>query len=207
MIALLRGVLAEKTGETAIVDVGGVGYLVRVPASTAAALPELTKTVQLRVTTHVRDDAIELFGFATRAEQALFQRLTTVKGVGPRVAMAVLSGARSDELVGAIARGDVSRMKRIPGVGLKIAERICLELKDRILEIAESAASAAPSGASPAEAGSAHEDVVNALMQLGYKESEAVRALQTAAREGILAAEPAPSVQEMLRAALKVLKS
>ncbi|MCA9772803.1 MAG: Holliday junction branch migration protein RuvA, partial [Myxococcales bacterium] len=187
MIAMLRGVLVEKSADAAIIDAGGVGYSVRVSATTLAALPELTKTVTLRVTTHVRDDAIVLFGFATRAEQSLYQRLTTVKGVGPRLALSVLSGGKVEEIVQAIVRQDVRRIKQIPGVGLKTAERICLELKDRVLEIdtgaslAAAAAGAAPTGGGP------REDVLAALAQLGYKEAEALRALQSAVREGLVA--------------------
>ena len=132
MIAHLRGSLLEKQPNRIIVDVGGVGYDVSVPLSTFYGLGEAGATVALRIHTHVREDALALFGFATRLEQELFERLIGVSGIGPKLALAVLSGIEPPDLIRAIERGDVARLTAIPGVGKKTAERIVLELKDRL---------------------------------------------------------------------------
>ncbi len=123
MIALLRGVLIEKHPNQAVVDVGGVGYDVTIPVSTYAHLPEAGAEVRLRVYTHVREDALALYGFLTQDEKALFEKLISVSGIGPKMAMSVLSGIPALDLIASIRRGEVDRLVRIPGVGKKTAER------------------------------------------------------------------------------------
>src|SRR5215210_1455347 len=132
MIALLRGTLLEKNPSRLIVDAGGVGYDVQVPLSTFYVLGEPGTSISLRIHTHVREDLIALYGFATTLEQDLFERLIGISGIGPKLALAVLSGIEPGELVAAIERSDVARLTAIPGVGKKTAERIVLELKDRL---------------------------------------------------------------------------
>ena len=164
MIAHLSGALLEKHLQRLVIDVGGVGYDLHVPLSTFYAVGEPGAPVRLRVHTHVRDDAIQLFGFMTALELVLFERLIGVSGIGPRVALAVLSGIEPNELVRAIRGGDVGRLTRIPGIGRKTAERMVLELKDRMPEGAEPHADdAVPDGAD------VRADVLSALANLGYQ--------------------------------------
>src|SRR5215475_1757697 len=132
MIALLRGVLLEKHPNQAVVDVGGVGYDVTIPVSTFSHLPEAGAEVRLRVHTHVREDAIALYGFLTVDEKALFERLISVSGIGPKLAVTILSGLAAADLIQAIRRGEVDRLVRIPGIGKKTAERLVLELRDKL---------------------------------------------------------------------------
>src|SRR6188474_2551249 len=136
MIAQLRGTLLEKNPSRLIVDVGGVGYDVQVPLSTFYVLGEAGVQVSLRIYTHVREEVIALYGFATPLEQQLFERLIGISGIGPKLALAVLSGIEPGELVVAVQRGDVARLTGIPGIGRKTAERIVLELKDRLAQLA-----------------------------------------------------------------------
>jgi Holliday junction DNA helicase RuvA len=176
MIAFLRGELMENDGEAAVVDVAGVGYQVLVSAATAAALPAPGAEVRLFVHTHfVTDEPLRLYGFAAAAERALFQTLIGVQGVGPRVALAILAGIETSELVRAIATGDVARLTQVKGVGKKTAERLALELREKILMVpAGKAAMVAVAGPPPANGvlrgplGEVH----GALIQLGYKPSE-----------------------------------
>jgi len=164
VIAHLSGALLEKHLQRLVIDVGGVGYDLHVPLSTFYAVGEPGAPVRLRVHTHVRDDAIQLFGFMTALELVLFERLIGVSGIGPRVALAVLSGIEPNELVRAIRGGDVGRLTRIPGIGRKTAERMVLELKDRMPEGAEPHADdAVPAGAD------VRADVLSALANLGYQ--------------------------------------
>lgn len=198
MIARLAGTLVEKSPAGVILDAGGVGYLVRVSLNTFYRLPDAGEPAVLRVTTHVRDDAIELFGFDGAAEQRLFGLLTTVKGIGPRIAISILSGIAAEDLVAAIGRGDARRIQKVPGVGLKTAERICLELKEKaVTALAMEQAGPAPVGG----ATGAREDALSALLNLGYKEGEAERALKHA--ESTVGADA--DVPALLKAALKVL--
>lgn len=162
MIAHLAGTLLEKHVQRLVVDVGGVGYDVLVPLSTFYAAGDPGSRVALRVHTHVREDAIQLFGFMTPLELSLFQKLIDVSGIGPRVALNVLSGIEPDDLIRAIRGNDVARLTRIPGVGRKTAERLVLELKDRLPQDG--------SGAAPAPEGDdVREDVLSALGNLGYQ--------------------------------------
>src|SRR5512147_346763 len=146
MIALLRGVLAEKHPNQAIVETGGVGYDVTIPVSTFTHLPDAGTEVRLRIHTHVREDALALFGFLTQDEKALFEKLIGVSGIGPKLAVTILSGMTAPDLTNAIRRGEVDRLVRIPGVGKKTAERMVLELRDKL---------PAPAGEEPAAAAEA----------------------------------------------------
>jgi Holliday junction DNA helicase RuvA len=176
MIARLHGTLLEKTPSRLVVDVGGVGYDVLVPLSTFYGLGDPGTAVTLRVHTHVREDIIALFGFATGLEQDLFERLIAISGIGPKLALAVLSGIDSAELVRAIRAQDVARLTRIPGVGKKTAERIGLELKDRLPQ-----AAAGPD--IPADADGRRADLLSALTNLGYKGAVAERAVDAAVQK------------------------
>jgi Holliday junction DNA helicase RuvA len=176
MIARLHGTLLEKTPSRLVVDVGGVGYDVLVPLSTFYGLGDPGTAVTLRVHTHVREDIIALFGFATGLEQDLFERLIAISGIGPKLALSVLSGIDSAELVRAIRAQDVARLTRIPGVGKKTAERIGLELKDRLPQ-----AAAGPEV--PAAADDRRADLLSALTNLGYKGAVAERAVDAAVQK------------------------
>src|SRR5512145_2251374 len=132
MIAYLRGAILEKHPNQVIVDAGGVGYDVTIPISTYSALPAVGAEVRLRIHTHVREDALALFGFLTQEEKTLFERLIDVSGIGPKLAVTVLSGLPTTDLIAAIRHGHVEQLVRIPGVGKKTAERIVLELRDKL---------------------------------------------------------------------------
>lgn len=182
MIALLRGRLVEKQATRLIVDVHGVGYEVQVPLSTFYHLPDAGAEVTLRIHTHVREDALALFGFGTPLEQQLFERLISVSGIGPRLALAVLSGIDPLDLVRAVQAGDVGRLTLIPGVGKKTAERIGLELKDRLPAQLQAEAEKAVAGASGEPVLRA--DLLSALLNLGYHRALAEKAVDAAIRAG-----------------------
>ena len=170
MIAHLRGKLMQKEPARVIVDVHGVGYEITVPVTTFTALPDLGAEVAIDIHTHVREDVIALYGFSTRRERIIFEKLMTISGIGPKLAVTILSGGSVEELIGAIKRGDLARLTAIPGVGKKTAERIILELKDKFQEFAD----AAPKPA-------VQTDVVSALENLGYPRGIAEGALNRAA--------------------------
>lgn len=175
MIAFLRGRLIDKQPHRIVVDVGGVGYDVAVPLSTFYGLGEIGADASLRIHTHVREDALQLFGFGTRLEQEIFERLIAVSGIGPKLALSVLSGIEPSELIRAIHRGDLPRLTAIPGVGKKTAERLVLELKDRLpstLPPDDDANQPAPP--------SLKDDVLSALMNLGYHRPLAEKAVEIA---------------------------
>ena len=195
MIAMLTGKVVTKVPSRVIVDVHGVGYDVLVPLSTYYVLGDAGTTVTLRVHTHVREEVIALYGFATSLEQDLFERLIAINGVGPKLALAVLSGIEPVELIRAIRTQDVVRLTRIPGVGKKTAERIGLELKDR-LPAAPAAVGEAPVDAAPGE--EMRTDLMSALLNLGYQRAVAEQAVARA----IEAAPDAP-FEQVLRQALK----
>ena len=178
MIAHLRGTIFEKHPNRLIVDVNGVGYDVFVPLSTFYGLGEPGSEVALRIHTHVREDALLLYGFATALEQDLFERLIGVSGIGPKVALAVLSGIEPLELVRAIERGDHARLTAIPGVGKKTSERIVLELKDRLPRV--SIAGDTHAGAVAPEAPLMRDDLLSALTNLGYHRPLAEKAVDAA---------------------------
>ena len=177
MIAALRGTLAEKQPGRVVVDVGGVGYDVQIPLSTYYAVGERGAEVSLRIHTHVREEALLLFGFLTRLELELFERLIGINGVGPRLALAALSGIEPPALVQAIRTSDVARLTGIPGVGKKTAERIALELKDKL---AAAAADETDDVAAPAGDGDLRGDVISALLNLGYQRPAVERAVSAA---------------------------
>jgi Holliday junction DNA helicase RuvA len=177
VIAHLRGSILEKHPNRIVIDVNGVGYDVFVPLSTFYGLGDADAPIALRIHTHVREDAFVLYGFATQLEQELFERLIGVSGIGPKVALAVLSGIEPQEFIRAIERGDLARLTAIPGVGKKTSERIVLELKDR-LPRAHTAAAAA--GVAAAEAPVVRDDVVSALVNLGYHRPLAEKAAEAA---------------------------
>ncbi|HVO20717.1 MAG TPA: Holliday junction branch migration protein RuvA [Anaeromyxobacter sp.] len=196
MIARLSGRLLEVGEAEAVVDVGGVGYRVHLSRLSLAALPARGEAVALRVFTHVREDALDLFGFATEDEEAVFRALIEVKGVGPRAAQNILSGIEARELAQAVAQGDVVRLTKVPGVGKKTAERLVVELKDRLLALARASG---PARAAP-EA-DVLEQLRTALVNLGYKPPQAEGASESL-REGA----PGKRLDELLREALKLLR-
>ena len=177
MIAHLRGSILEKHPNRIVIDVNGVGYDVFVPLSTFYGLGEPGTAIALRIHTHVREDAFLLYGFATRLDQELFERLIGVSGIGAKVALAVLSGIEPEELIRAIEHGDLARLTAIPGVGKKTSERIVLELKDRLPRVQTAAAAA---GAAVPEAPALRDDVVSALVNLGYHRPLAEKAAEAA---------------------------
>lgn len=189
MIAHLRGTLLEKHPNQAIIEAGGVGYDVTIPISTYAALPEPGGEVRLRIHTHVREDLLALFGFLTQEEKFLFERLISIGGIGPKLAITVLSGLAVADLIAAIRGGEVDRLVRIPGIGKKTAERIVLELRDKL------PASAAGTAAAPASGGRAaltalDQDVLSALGNLGCAPAAAEAAVRKAKLEGATGFEP-----------------
>ena len=176
MIAHLRGRLLSKSPSQAIVDCAGVGYDVAITVPTYSALPAEGAEVSLHINTQVREDAIALFGFLDRDEKRLFERLITVSGIGPKLGITVLSGLPASSLVGAIRGGDYAQLVRIPGIGKKTAERVVLELKDKLDDLQGHA----PAASSGFHAGPVADDVLSALVNLGYKRESAQKAIETA---------------------------
>lgn len=199
MIAFLRGRILDKHPNRIVVDVNGVGYELHVPLSTYYDVGEAGTEISLRVHTHVREDALQLYGFLTVLEQLLFERLIAISGIGPRLAIAVLSGIDSRELVVSVQRANVARLTAIPGIGKKTAERIVLELKDRLRDIA-----AADIGADQQQPSGdrLRDDLVSALENLGYHRPLAEKAVDAArARDGAAAFEDAlkGALRELMR--------
>jgi holliday junction DNA helicase RuvA len=194
VIAHLRGRLLRKDMQEAVVDVGGVGYRVTIPLSTFYRLGADGDEVSLLTYTHVREDALALYGFLTGREQALFERLIAVSGVGPKLAVNILSGIEAPELVDALRTSDVTRLTRIPGVGKKTAERLVLELKDKMEGLA------VPSEAPAAPRGGPKDDLLSALLHLGYSRPEAERAADRALRE-----DGGGRFEDLLRRTLRLL--
>ena len=197
MIAQLRGTLADKRPNQVLVDVGGVGYLVHIPVSTFYALGELHSNVTLLVHTQVREDAISLYGFLSSREKHLFELLISASGVGPVLALKILSGMSVDDLVPAVRAGDLVRLTRIPGVGRKTAERMVVELRDKLaaMETPETARQAAATTGTAAE-------VVSALLNLGYEQRTAEQAVERADKDGL-----PESFEALLRATLQQLSA
>ena len=177
MIGRLTGRLAARATDHVLLDVGGVGYLVHIPLSTFYELPETESPASLWIHTHVREDTLALYGFLTERERALFQLLLSVAGIGPKVALTVLSGIPPSELITALRNQDVRRLVAIPGVGKKTSERMVLELSEKVERLGAEAAPGEPAAV-------ATDDVVSALVNLGYRRSEAERAVETIARIG-----------------------
>jgi holliday junction DNA helicase RuvA len=197
MIGQLRGRLTDKRPNQVLVDVGGVGYLVLVPLSTFAALGELHAEVTLLIHTHVREDALALYGFLSSREKHFFEMLLSASGVGPSLALKILSGMSVDELVPAIRGGDLVRLTKIPGVGRKTAERMVVELKDKLDAVAVEAER--PAASSPA---GVEGDVISALVNLGYEARAAESAVAEAQREVGSA-----NFEKLLRASLQSLSA
>jgi Holliday junction DNA helicase RuvA len=198
MIAHLRGRLLEKHPNRVTIDVQGVGYEAHVPLSTFYGLPEAGGDLSLRIHTHVREDALVLYGFATLLELQLFERLISVSGIGPKLALAVLSGIEPNDLVNAIKQSDIARLTGIPGVGKKTAERIVLELKDKLAAFLPADTSGSALGVAGGE--SMRTDVLSALINLGYHRPLAERAADAA-----LKSTPAGSFEHTLKLALREL--
>jgi Holliday junction DNA helicase RuvA len=193
VIAHLAGTLLEKHVQRLVVDVGGVGYDVQVPLSTFYAVGEPGARVTLRVHTHVREDALQLFGFVTALELTLFQRLIAVSGIGPKVALAVLSGIEPADLIRAVRGSDIARLTRIPGVGKKTSERIVVELRDRLPKMEEPPASdAAP------EAGDVRDSLLSALVNLGYQRASVEKTVDSVLRK-VETREFEPLLREVLK--------
>ena len=197
MIARLRGKLLEKQPNRIVVDVGGVGYDVAVPLSTFYGLGEPGADVALRVHTHVREDALALYGFATALELDLFERLIGISGIGPKVGLAVLSGIEPIELIGAVERGDLARLTAIPGIGKKTSERIVLELKDRLPRVQLAMSAVTLEGAH--EPSTVRDDLLSALMNLGYHRPLAERAVDAALKTAGLDAGFERTLKQALR--------
>jgi Holliday junction DNA helicase RuvA len=177
MIGRLTGRLAAKAPDQVLLDVAGVGYLVHIPLSTFYELPAQESPASLWVHTHVREDALALYGFLTERERSLFLLLLGVTGIGPRVALTVLSGIPPAELVDALRRQDVRRLVAVPGVGKKTAERMVLELAEKVASLPGEAPGKAPAAV-------AADDVISALVNLGYRKAEAERAVDAIGRAG-----------------------
>lgn len=195
MIAQLRGRVLSKSPGEVVLEVGGVGYLIAIPVSTFYRLHETGSEASLLTYTHVREDTLALFGFFSKEEQVLFEMLIGVAGVGPKLAINVLSGIEAPELVQALRAGDIARLTRIPGVGKKTAERLVVELRDKAhkLPLSTTEAREAPSGAS-------RDDLVSALANLGYSRPEAEKAVERALKE-----DGAGRFEDLLRRSLRIL--
>jgi holliday junction DNA helicase RuvA len=197
MIALLTGTIAHKSPESIIIDVAGVGYRVQIPFSTYYELPDVGSTITLNIYTHVKEDAISLFGFRTPTEKDFFQLLISVSGIGPKLAKDILSNGQVAELAAAISRGDLARLSSVPGIGKKTAERLVLELKDKVckLDVAVPLGGSARTTSAPG----IEEDVASALMNLGYKEAVVKKALAE------IRIEADAAMEDVLKQALKAL--
>ncbi len=201
MIAFLSGKLLEKQANTVIIDVGGVGYEVTIPLSTFYEIGDVGSEVELRIFTHVREDALQLFGFKTLRERDLYLKLISVQGVGAKSGITMLSGMNADEIVAAIRTENFAKLTAIPGVGRKTAERMVIELRDKISELASGiSGDAATAAIGTIGQDDAFEDALSALINLGYQRNAAEKALQQARQDGT-----EMNVQKLLRAALQRL--
>jgi len=200
MIAFLRGKLLEKHPNQIVIDTAGVGYDVVIPISTFSALPDAGAEVALRIHTHVREDALALFGFLTSEEKGLFERLISVSGIGPSLAIKVLSGLATPAIIEAIRGGQVEQLVRIPGVGKKTAERMVLELKDKLEGLGSGSLPTISTKAEPALS-SIEQDVLSALLNLGCQRVAAEAAVRKAK-----AAEPASAFEPLFRKALELVR-
>jgi Holliday junction DNA helicase RuvA len=204
MIAYLSGKLLEKQANTVIVDVGGVGYEVMIPLSTFYELGEVGDDVQLRIYTYVREDTLQLFGFKTEREKLLYLKLISVQGIGAKSGIAMLSGMNADEIIVSIRTDNLARLTSIPGVGKKTAERMVIELRDKLDDLTSAAAQGqltSVSGGMPAGSVDAvYDDALSALVNLGYQRNAAEKALKQAVQDGT-----EMSVQKLLRKSLQFL--
>ncbi len=201
MIAYLSGKLFEKEANLIIVDVGGVGYEVIIPLSTFYDLGEIGEDVSLRIYTHVREDVFQLFGFKNVRERELFLLLISVSGIGPKSAITALSGMSADEIIGAIRQNNLARLNSIPGVGKKTAERLVIELRDKIAKLSALSSEEMKAEGIPQTSGDdVYDDAISALVNLGYHVNSAEKALKQAMQEGT-----EMSVQKLLRRSLQLL--
>jgi Holliday junction DNA helicase RuvA len=202
MIAFLSGKLLAKHPGSLILDVQGVGYEVSIPLSTFYELGEVESDVQLNIYTHVREDALQLFGFRTRRERELFMQLISVSGVGAKMAIAMLSAMSTDEIVLAIRTENLARLIAIPGVGRKTAERLVVELRDKAMKMLapETEASALSDAKEKQAVDLVYDDALSALLNLGYQRAAAEKALKSAVNEGTDV-----NVQKLLRRGLQLL--
>ncbi len=194
MIGYLKGALIDKKPSSVLMDINGVGYLVNIPVSTFYDLPEEGSLLSLYIYTHVREDILALYGFRTTREKVLFEKLISVSGIGPKMAVAFLSGMSADELIPAIQRQDILKLTTIPGVGRKTAERVALELREQIpalLSEADQAAQAKPM----------QEDLISALVNLGYHRTHAERAVKKVLEDG----KPDSSFETLLKNSLQMI--
>ncbi len=199
MIAHLRGQIFAKTPSAVILDCGGVGYELAISVTTYTELGEAGAQAALHVHTHVREDALLLFGFKELTEKRLFEKLLTISGIGPKLAITVLSGISPERLVGAIRGGDHATLTRVPGIGKKTAERVVLELKDKLDDIAGYAPASEPAKPS---LGAAAEDVLSALVNLGYARPVAQKAVESAAKDK----DAATDFERLFRAAIAAVR-
>ena len=204
MIAHLSGTLLSKQANTVIVDVSGVGYEVTIPLSTFYDLEDTGTSIQLRIYTHVREEALQLFGFKTARERELFQRLIGVSGIGPKLGIAMLSGMSADEIIASIRTNNLARLTSIPGVGRKTAERLVIELRDKIAALSSPALEeefgAKTGEAAPSTQDAVRDDALSALLNLEYPRAAAEKAITAAIQEG-----GDISVEVILRRALRLL--
>lgn len=199
MIAHIRGQILSKSPNAVVVDCNGVGYELAISVATFTELRDIGAEARLHVHTHVREDALALYGFAELAEKRLFEKLLTISGIGPKLAITVLSGISAERLVGSIRAGDHASLTRIPGIGKKTAERMVLELKDKLDDMAGFMPEAA--GAKPT-LGAVAEDVLSALVNLGYPRPAAQKAVETAAKDTSVAGD----FEKLFRAAMNAVR-
>ena len=194
MIAQISGKLAQKQPGEVVIDVGGVGYLVFIPLNVFYRLPDIGAPMSLQIHTHVREDALQLFGFHDAAEKQVFLLLTGVSGIGPKLALNILSGIAAEDLARALKNGDQVRLVAIPGVGRKLAERMIVELKDKFATLAPASIDSA---AKPEASSQKMQDAVSALINLGYKKPEIEKTVREVLKNGEL------SLEEVLRETLR----
>ena len=203
MIAYLSGKILEKEANSVIIDVGGIGYEATIPLSTFYELGEIGDEVSLRIFTYVREDTLQLFGFNTLQERELFLKLITVSGIGPKVGISMLSGMNADEIIAAIRTDNLARLTSIPGIGKKTAERLVIELRDKVADLMAVSTDGISTPTSKDAAVSTNEiydDAISALVNLGYQQNAAEKALKKAIQEGT-----EMSVQKLLRRSLQLL--
>src|SRR3982751_2290370 len=200
MIAFLSGKLLDKQANTVIIDVGGVGYEVSIPLSTFFELGDAGTDVQLRIYTHVREDAIQLFGFKTEREREIYLKLISVQGIGAKSGITLLSGMSADEIISAIRSNNLVKLTSIPGVGKKTAERLVIELRDKVDAVSAASADGKAIAVGGSSEDSVFDDALSALVNLGYQRNAAEKALKQAMQDG-----GEDSVQKLLRRGLQIL--
>ena len=199
MIAHLRGQILSKTPNAVVIDCGGVGYELAISVTTYTEIGEVGGEARLHVHTHVREDALQLFGFYEVTEKLLFEKLLTISGIGPKLAITVLSGITADRLVAAIRGGDHATLTKIPGIGKKTAERVVLELKDKMEGLAGTVSA---SGSATPSLGATAEDVLSALVNLGYPRPVAQKAVESAAKDAAASGD----FEKLFRAAMAAVR-